>query len=160
MKTLINAILATIAIAATALTASADIIRDYDAMPTKGSNNPVTIQIDSIDFRTDLVRVYGHIYGRPHTSMRIDSFFIKPDAHSVAPGTDLSEAEATDIDGFEFTHRFQFEDDGDIPIEIDFPPLVKSDVYFMRITHPGGFYGLTIRKAHPGGKRLVPRHNR
>ncbi|MCM1029432.1 MAG: hypothetical protein NC342_07160 [Pseudoflavonifractor sp.] len=148
MKTSLYALLAFLLFASSALTVGAEIIRGYN---TSSSSKlmPVTLQIDSIDFRSDLARVYGHIYGTPHTSFRIDSFFIKPDVYSVAPGTSLKEHEATDIDGFEFTRRFQFEDNGDIPIEIDFPPLIKSDVYFLRIVHPNGFYGATVRKTNP-----------
>ena len=131
-----------------ALAANGRTLYDYAAIPMQGSNMPFTFTVDSIEMRSDVARIYGHIYGTPHTSARIDGFFIKPSARAVPPGTKIIEEEATDIDGFEFTHRFQWEDNGDIPVEIDFNPFPEADVYFMRITHPNGFYGLSLRKTH------------
>lgn len=119
---------------------------DYTAIPMPGM--PFTFTVDSIAMRNDVTRIYGHLYGTPHTSARIDGFFIQPSAKHVRPGTKIVENEATDIDGFEFTHRFQWEDDGDIPVEIDFDPVPEADVYYMRITHPNGWYGLTLRKGN------------
>lgn len=68
---------------------------------------------DSIAYRPDLTRLYGRISGQPHTSGRIDS--IRISAPAIAP--------ATDIDGVDFKRWFQWEDDGMIPLEIDFPAM-------------------------------------
>ncbi len=130
------------------IAASSRTLYDFAVIPQPGVNMPFTLSVDSIEMRSDVARIYGHIYGTPNTSARIDGFFIKPDARAVPLGTKIVEEEATDIDGFEFTHRFQWEEDGDIPVEIDFNPIPVADVYYMRITHPNGWYGLTLRKSH------------
>lgn len=59
-----------------------------------------------------IIRICGNLFGRPHTSMRIDSISIFPEEIPV---------KALDIDGIDFERYFQWEDDGTIYIEIDFP---------------------------------------
>lgn len=65
----------------------------------------------------DLVRVCGNLAGRPHTSARIDSITMR--------GANGVLIKADDIDGVDFERYFQWEDDGIIPLEIDFPGLEK-----------------------------------
>lgn len=151
---IIHRLLTALAALVIAIAANSHTLYDYAAIPMQGSNMPFTFTVDSIEMRSDVARIYGHIYGTPHTSARIDGFFIKPAAQSVPLGTKIVEEEATDIDGFEFTHRFQWEDNGDIPVEIDFKPFPEADVYYMRITHPNGWYGLSLRKTHTTRTKL------
>ncbi len=87
------------------------VYRDYVTAPA-GPSEPVTFTVDSIDFRSDLTRVYGKVTGLPHTSNRIDG------ATLVTPA---GACQATDIDGIDFRRYFQWEDDGVILVEIDFP---------------------------------------
>lgn len=47
---------------------AAKTIRGYES----SSDNGLNFQVDSIDYRSDLTRVYGKLTGRPHTSNRID----------------------------------------------------------------------------------------
>lgn len=64
-----------------------------------------------------IVRIEGNLYGLPHTSNRIDSITLH--LRGVQFG-------ATDIDGVDLKRYFQWEDDGIIPMEIDFPvPAAK-----------------------------------
>lgn len=65
----------------------------------------------------DLIRVGGDLIGRPHTSARIDS---------VTLTTDDARIKANDIDGVDFERYFQWEDEGIIPVEIDFPGYQKA----------------------------------
>ena len=58
-----------------------------------------------------IVRIKGKLVGRPHTSDRIDGASLTINGRKYA---------ATDIDGVDFERYFQWEDDGVIPIEIDF----------------------------------------
>ena len=58
---------------------------DYTAIPMPGM--PFTFTVDSIAMRNDVTRIYGHLYGTPHTSARIDGFFIQPSAKHVIRGT-------------------------------------------------------------------------
>lgn len=91
-------------------TVGAKVVKRYST-----SSSPVlTIMVDSIDFRKDLTRVYGKLSGHPHTSQRIDR---------AALLTGKSTHEATDIDGVDFKRYFQWEEDGIIPVEIDFPSM-------------------------------------
>lgn len=84
---------------------------------------------DSIDFRSDLTRVYGRMSGRPHTSGRIDFM------SAVSGGKEMM---ATDIDGVDFKRYFQWEDDGIIPIEIDFPPMKPNGSITIKTNGPTG----------------------
>lgn len=79
----------------------------------------INMVIDSIDFRDDLTRVYARMIGRPHTSQKIERVEMRVAADRF---------EATDIDGVDFKRWFQWEDDGVIPVEIDFKAMapVKS----------------------------------
>lgn len=86
----------------------AKVVRGYECT----SDNVLTFTVDSIDYRADLTRVYGRVKGRPHTSHRID------EVQYVTTGTAMK---STDIDGVDFRRYFQWEDDGQIPVEIDFP---------------------------------------
>lgn len=83
----------------------------------EGAGGVLSLAIDSIDFRTDLTRVYGRIYGRPNTSQRIDAATLTVGRRSVS---------WTDVDGIEMKHYFQFEEDGMLPLEIDFPAVGAS----------------------------------
>ncbi|MBD5252939.1 MAG: hypothetical protein HDS51_01755 [Barnesiella sp.] len=112
---LLRLTLAVAALVAMACTAYSGVKRNYVSAPA-GASEPIAFTVDSIDFRKDLTRVYGRLTGAPHTSNRID------DATLYTPAGAF---EATDIDGVDFRRYFQWEDDGEIAIEIDFP-RVKS----------------------------------
>ena len=74
----------------------------------------LTLTIDSISYRTGLTRVYGKFVGTPHTSQKLHGITIELKGKSY---------EANDIDGVDFDRWFQWEDDGIIPVEIDFPRM-------------------------------------
>lgn len=80
--------------------------------------SPIGFEIDSIDFRSDLTRIYGKLIGTPHTSNRIDRLTLT--AGASTPCT------STDIDGIDMKRWFQWEDSFRIPVEIDFPMLNPS----------------------------------
>lgn len=105
--------IAVVVIAAAACGAQAKIVKNY-----KSHNDDVlTFQVDSIDFRKDLTRVYGKVIGRPHTSHRIDGVTLNINNQSLV---------SDDIDGVDFKRYFQWEDDGFILLEIDFPATRPS----------------------------------
>ncbi|MCC8038246.1 MAG: hypothetical protein LIP02_08975 [Bacteroidales bacterium] len=81
------------------------------------TGRPMSLKIDSISQRADLTRVYCRIIGKPHTSDRIDAATLELKGGKV---------KATDIDGVDFKRYFQWEDDGVIVLEIDFPPIKKQ----------------------------------
>lgn len=76
--------------------------------------SPMRFDISDITSKPDdgIIRIGGNLTGTPHTSQRIDSITI---IHNDAP------LKAVDIDGVDFERYFQWEDDGKIYIEIDFP---------------------------------------
>lgn len=122
-KALLTLLLAMIA--ATVITA-----RDVRSCKVK-STGQLVLLADSIDFRPELTRLYGRLSGVPHTSGRIDVILIS--------GSSLKEhLTATDIDGVDFKRWFQWEDDGIIPVEIDFPKMKPSDVYLIQVEGPKG----------------------
>lgn len=86
--------------------------------------------VDSIDCRKDLTRVYGRLKGRPHTSSRIDAIVMQ------TPGAILKEC--ADIDGVDFNRWFQWEDDGQIAVELDFGPVKDARSGEMIFTTPRG----------------------
>ncbi|HBI58633.1 MAG: hypothetical protein OSJ46_08185 [Duncaniella sp.] len=108
MKTIRRIAIAVVAIAAAACGAQAKIVKNYKSH----SDDVLTFQVDSIDFRKDLTRVYGKVIGRPHTSHRIDGVTLNIDNQALV---------SDDIDGVDFKRYFQWEDDGFILLEIDFP---------------------------------------
>lgn len=77
--------------------------------------HPLYIEITGTnDTNSDGVNRIGlTLLGVSHTSSRIDS--VKILLH------DGRSYKATDIDGVDFERYFQWEDDGSIPVEIDFP---------------------------------------
>lgn len=85
---------------------------------TKKNKSDMRVELDSVDFRTDLTRVYGRLIGRPHTAQRIDYVTLH------TPGVVLA---AQEIDGVDLERYFQWEDDGVIPVEIDFAPSTRSN---------------------------------
>ena len=84
----------------------------------KAQEHSMTVQIDSIMCRDDLSRVYCRALGRPHTSNRIDGVLLN------------GKIAATDIDPIYFERAFQFEDEGEITLEIDFPALKNKPKSF------------------------------
>ncbi len=108
MKTIRRIAIAVVAIAAAACGAQAKIVKNYKSH----SDDVLTFQVDSIDFRKDLTRVYGKVIGRPHTSHRIDGVTLNINNQALV---------SDDIDGVDFKRYFQWEDDGFILLEIDFP---------------------------------------
>lgn len=95
------------------LCCSAKVVRGYASM----TSGPLTLTVDSVDYRADLTRLYGKLSGRPHTSQRLD-------------GAAMDGAAATDIDGIDFKRYFQWEDDGVIAVEIDFPAPKQVPAHF------------------------------
>ncbi|MCM1356624.1 MAG: hypothetical protein NC212_09510 [Staphylococcus sp.] len=114
----------------------AKVVKDF----ASSSDNVLTFRVDSIDYRQDLTRVYGAVKGRPHTSNRID------DVKYVGAGGTL---ETTDIDGVDYKRYFQWEEDGEIPVEIDFPATKpSSQVQFLFTTVHGQSTTTAKQTAH------------
>lgn len=108
------------------LASEAKVVRDY---VSASADNALSFQVDSIDYRQNLTRVYGKLIGRPHTSNRIDEVSLTGNSVAVT---------STDIDGIDFQRYFQWEDDGLIPIEIDFPNVKQlNEVQILFMTAHG-----------------------
>ena len=139
MKRLLVAFVAVVV----AIAAQAGIARAYKTGPAITSDSIAAehafdIIVKSADFRKDLVRITCDIKGRPNTSQRID-------AVSLMPSGKISHS-ASDIDGVDFKRYFQWEDNGVITIEIDFPVtyhyLRRFDLVFDT---PYGKYTFQVR---------------
>ena len=106
---------------------------------TKGeSTGYITFRVTSIDYRPDLTRVYGTLVGRPHTSERIDELTI------MTPGGKV--ISSTDIDGVDMKRWFQWEDDGAIEVEIDFPAMKQLKSFTIISKGPKGESRAVITK--------------
>lgn len=114
---------------AASLPVSGRVVSGYRSTPT----GALAVSVDSIDFRNDLTRLYGKLKGRPHTSHRID-------------GAALDSRPATDIDGVDFRRYFQWEDDGVIAVEIDFPPTKAAATMTLTLSTVRGPAKTEIRK--------------
>lgn len=102
------------------------VVRNY----TTESAGATAAVIDSIDFRSDLTRVYARLKGTPHTSSRIDNITIQSGKTSLV---------MNDLDGVDAERWFQWEDTPYIPIEIDFAPMKYSgDKVVFSVTGPRG----------------------
>lgn len=93
------------------------------------SSGTMRLITDSIDFTSEYTRVYGKLIGQPHTSNRIDNVTL-----SVGNGSH----NGIDIDGVDLNRWFQWEDDGVIPVEFDFPPVEKKDTFIIEVNGPRG----------------------
>ena len=90
-------------------TVSAKIERGYECHTTE---NGLMLHIDSIDYRKEVTRVFGRLLGQPHTSNRVDA-------------VKLDGIHCCDMEGVDFNRYFQWEDDRQIAVELDFPPTKK-----------------------------------
>lgn len=108
--------------------AAAVMAQRLPSRPT-GDGEALTLVVDRMDYRSDLTRLYGRLVGRPHTSCRVD-------AVSLTSGKRVYTA--TDIDGVDFKRWFQWEDDGEIPVEIDFPRMKRRKAFTVTVDTPRG----------------------
>lgn len=108
-----------------AFTVSAKVERNYSSKAIASEGE--TFHVDSVDYRTDLTRVYGQLMGQPHTSGRIDAVEIESGGRKFV---------ADDIDGVDFKRYYQYEDEGVIPLEIDFPAMKPFEGAVMIFTSP------------------------
>ncbi|MCM1164069.1 MAG: hypothetical protein NC339_07470 [Muribaculaceae bacterium] len=115
-----------VALLSVALTSQARMIRGCESV----SEGEPSFSVDSIDCRKDLTRVYGRVIGRPHTSSRIDAVGM------LVPGGVLKEC--TDIDGVDFNRWFQWEDDSEILLELDFGPVKDARSGQLTFSSPRG----------------------
>lgn len=95
----------------------------------KCQSEGISLIADSIDCRSDLTRLYGRLAGMPHTAQRIDTLTIKIDNRAYG---------STDIDGIDLKRWFQWEDEGEIPVEIDFPRLRLGKSATVEAVSPRG----------------------
>lgn len=116
---------AALALVVVAIAAQARTERNYRATAAQHIN----IQVDSIDFRGDLTRLYGKLIGRPHTSQRIDEVVLHIGTASF---------QGKDIDGVDFKRWFQWEEDGAIPVELDFRKMTPFKTATLEIVTPRG----------------------
>jgi hypothetical protein len=91
------------------------------------SSQPAVAQVNQLDADMNIIpdktvktddgiRITVCLIGIPHTSNRIDSVDLVVNK-AIYP--------ATDIDGVDFKRYFQFEDEGVVTVEIDFPFKAK-----------------------------------
>ncbi len=104
----------------------------------------LTLSVDSIDFRSDLTRLYGKLIGLPHSSHRVD-------AAAMLSGKAVLQSD--DIDGVDFKRYFQWEDEGVIPIEIDFPAVKKFSAATVELDTPRGKSITRIKKSSKAAKK-------
>lgn len=111
------------------LSAFAVKLAGYSSTPLK-STGFISFRVTAVDFRNDLTRVYGQFVGKPHTSERVDELLL------VSP--EGKQYKATDIDGVDMNRWFQWEDDGVIEVEIDFPAMKQLNSFQLKSTGPKG----------------------
>lgn len=79
------------------------------------SEKPIGLSVNGIENKSadHIVRLSATLTSMPHTSWRVDSITLN------VPGNGA--VGASDIDGIDFKRYFQWEDEGEIDLEIDFP---------------------------------------
>lgn len=80
------------------------------------------VAVDSVVFTDEYTRLYGKLYGKPHTSCKIEDITIC---------VEKTNYQASDVEGFDLKRWFQWEDSGIIPIEIDFSPMKATDNFTL-----------------------------
>lgn len=108
-----------------AMPLGAKVVRKYSSTP----DATLAVKVDSVDFRNDLTRVYCKFSGVPHTSNRVDSAKLETGGNVY---------EGNDIDGVDFKRYFQWEDDGNIMMEIDFPAMKDFKFARLNLSTPRG----------------------
>lgn len=109
----------------------------------QGINTPqairnIGLEVDSVMFREDVTRVYGRITGPHNTSARIDRIELRNGNETYV---------SNDIDGFEYTRAFQWEEDGALPVEIDFAPIVsRPSIFLINAQTPKGVCTWSVTK--------------
>lgn len=83
--------------------------KDIYSVESKGN---IEFTCSEVEYRHDIIRIYGQLIGRPHTANRIDMITMVNGSASIT---------SNDIDGIDYQRWFQWEDNGKIPIEIDIP---------------------------------------
>lgn len=106
--------------------------------------HPVTVDVLSMsnDNSDGVTRMTVRLTSLPNTSSRVDSVTL------VAPGG--KRFRATDIDGIDFQRYFQWEEEGKVTVDVDFPRQKKlkgGKVIFHTV------YGDFTGKIHGGIKR-------
>ncbi|MCM1349404.1 MAG: hypothetical protein NC338_08330 [Firmicutes bacterium] len=127
MKRLLIALALGIATTTATMAREVEGYRVDNSIPSSGM---ILFNVNSVDFRPDLTRVYGTLNGRPHTSNRIDRLVL------VTPTG--KQFEATDIEGVDFKRWFQWEDSGKIEVEIDFPAMTEVNRFTLKAQGPKG----------------------
>ena len=118
--------------AMSASVASAKTYRSFDT-DCKG----LKIVTDSVDYRSDLTRYYVRLIGEPHTSQRIDRITLESAGVPFA---------STDIEGVDMERWFQWEEDGSIPVEIDFPAMKAAKTVTIKVEGPRGVSLWTVTR--------------
>ncbi len=129
--------------------AEAKVEKGFSATTASGN---MSLVVDSIDFRSDLTRIYGKLKGRAHTSNRIDDMTLT----NTATG---KTSHLTDIDGVDLRRYFQWEDNGLIPVEIDFPAGHLS-TFTISTSGPNGSSKWNITKIKSKKQRKVTKKTR
>lgn len=80
------------------------------------------VTVDSVVFTNEYTRIYGQLYGKPHTSCKIEDITINAGKNNY---------QAYDVEGFDLKRWFQWEDSGIIPIELDFSPMKAIDNFTL-----------------------------
>lgn len=133
MKHIVLTIILTLAVATVAF---AVVYRGYKS--TNSATTPLTVTVVQVDCRPTLTRVTARLVGRPHTSQRVDSVVLKVGNRRLT---------ATDVDGIDFKRWFQWEDDGVIEVEIDFPKVALGRGSFVLETAtPRGVAKTTVTR--------------
>lgn len=107
------------------------------------TQHAMSIAIDSVMQREDVTRVYARLIGKPHTSQRIDSITLH------APKFLPAALGATDIDPIYFHRGFQWEDEAEMAVEIDFAPVSrKLSAFTVTAITPYG----NVKATYPSGR--------
>ncbi len=108
MKLLRNFILAAAALTAT----TAAVLPQGVSAQVNQLEADINIIPDKVTKTDEGIRISLCLIGIPHTSQRIDSIDLKVGKRIVP---------ANDIDGIDFKRYFQFEDEGVVTVDVDFP---------------------------------------
>ncbi len=120
------------------LFADAKVVKGFNFSKDDESTGYITFVVESVDYRPDLTRIYGKLKGNPHTSERIDELII------ILPSG--KQHALMDIDGVDLKRWFQWEDNGLIDVEIDFPVIKECDKFTLKSSGPKGISQTKIAK--------------
>lgn len=126
--------LVTVAVVAVSMEGKAQVVSGWvntgETLQTDAPAHNFAFEVDSVDFRPDLTRIYGRFIGTPHVAINVK--------HILLASSNNKRYVADDTDGFDLNKYFQFEENPTFNVEIDFGPMAPTEGFSIKFVSANG----------------------